>query len=63
MTAKKTAVTLLAELDDNASWSDVKNVIVSKYKKETGDATVDAISAIVLCVVFVTSCIFWVSLQ
>jgi hypothetical protein len=63
MSAKNTASTLLGNLDDSASWADVKNVILSEYKKETGDAKADAIAAIVLCAVFVASCVFWVSSQ
>ncbi len=63
MSAKNTASLLLNELDDNASWSDVKNVIVKEYKKETGDAKADSFAAVVLCAVFVTACIFWVSTQ
>ena len=31
--------------------------------KEEGDSMADAISAIVLIVVFVTACVFWVSSQ
>lgn len=60
---KSTASALVNSLDDNASWSDVKHIIMQEYKKETGDAKADAIAAIALCAVFVTTCIFWVSGQ
>lgn len=63
MSAKQTAHDLINRLDDNASWSDVKNSIMKVYKRETGDAKADAIAAIVLCAVFVTACVFWISSQ
>lgn len=63
MTAKQTATSLLSQLDDNASWVDVKETIMKQYKRETGDAKADAIAAVFLCLVFVTTCIFWVSSQ
>jgi len=63
MSAKQTATALINNLDDDASWSDVKDVLMSEYKKETGDATADAIAAVVICAVFVTACIFWLSGQ
>ena len=63
MSAKNTASVLLNGLEDNASWSDVKNVIMSEYNKETGDAKADAFSAIELCALFVTTSIFLVSIQ
>lgn len=63
MNAKKTAASLLDQLDDNASWGDVKNTIMKVYQRETGDAKADAIAALVLCAVFVTTCIFWISSQ
>ncbi len=63
MSAKQTATSLLNQLDDNASWSDVKNTITKVYKRETGDAKADAIAAVILCAVFVSTCIFWVSNQ
>lgn len=62
-TVKNTAAALVADLDDNASWSDVKNIIMSEYTKETGDAKADAIAAVVLCAAFVSTCVFWISLQ
>ncbi len=31
--------------------------------QEEGDSLADAVSAVVLIVVFVTACVFWVSLQ
>jgi len=63
MNAKQTASTLLDQLDENASWGEVKSTIMKVYKRETGDAKADAIAALVLCAVFVTVCIFWVSSQ
>ncbi len=63
MSAKSMATALVGNLEENASWADVKSVIMKEYKKETGDAKADAIAAIVLCVVFVASCVFWVSSQ
>lgn len=63
MDAKKTATSLINDLDDNANWADVKNTIMDVYKRETGDATADAIAALVIIGVFVSACIFWVSIQ
>jgi len=63
MNAKETAVHLVTALDANASWADIKHVIMKEYKKETGDATADAIAAAVLCTVFAISCILWISGQ
>lgn len=63
MTAKVVATSLVNNLDDNASWSEVKDVIMKEYKKETGDAKADSMAAIVLCVTFVAACVFWVSSQ
>ena len=63
MTAKQTASELLNQLDDNASWSDVKDTVMKVYKRETGDAKADAVAAVILCAVFVATCIFWVSSQ
>ncbi|ODS22596.1 hypothetical protein AB835_13370 [Candidatus Endobugula sertula] len=63
MSVKNTAATLVGALDDNATWVDVKNTIMNEYNKETGDAKADAIAAIVLCAVFVSTCIFWISSQ
>lgn len=63
MSAKNTASTLVGGLEDNASWADVKNVIMSEYKKETGDAKADSVAAVVLCLVFVAVSVFWVSSQ
>ncbi|MFT6389791.1 MAG: hypothetical protein ACJAUP_003184 [Cellvibrionaceae bacterium] len=63
MNAKQTAATLLDQLDDNASWGEVKGTIMTVYKRETGDAKADAIAALFLCAAFVTACIFWVSSQ
>ncbi len=60
---KSVASTLVGNLEENASWGDVKNVIMKEYKKETGDAKADAFAAIALCVVFVATCVFWVSSQ
>ena len=61
MSAKNTSADLINQLDDNASWSEVKNTIMKVYKRETGDARADSIAAIILCAVFVAGCIFWVS--
>ncbi|MGH1440255.1 MAG: hypothetical protein ACRBBR_09115 [Cellvibrionaceae bacterium] len=63
MNAKQTASSLLEQLDDNASWGDVKHTIMKVYKRETGDAKADAIAAIVLCAIFVTAAVFWISSQ
>ena len=63
MSAKQTAVNLVNNLDENADWADVKNVIMQEYKKETGDATADAIAAVVLCAIFAATCILWISGQ
>ena len=63
MNIKETAVNLVNSLDANANWIDVKNVIMKEYKKETGDATADAIAAVVLCAVFAATCILWISGQ
>lgn len=63
MSAKNTVSALLNDLEDNASWSEVKNAIMSEYNKETGDAKADAFSAIALSLLFVSTCIFWVSIQ
>lgn len=63
MSAKQTASSLIDQLDDNASWAEVKDTVMTIYKRETGDAKADAIAAVVLIAVFVTSCIFWVSGQ
>ena len=63
MSAKETAVNLVNNLDTNANWADVKNVIMKEYKKETGDATADAIAAVVICAVFAVTCILWISGQ
>jgi len=63
MSAKQTASTLLDQLDDNASWGDVKQTIMKVYKRETGDAKADAVAAMVLCAVFVSACVFWISSQ
>lgn len=63
MTAKVVASSLVDNLDDNASWTDVKDVIMKEYKKETGDAKADSLAAIVLCIAFVATCVFWVSSQ
>ena len=63
MNVKETAVNLVNNLDANANWIDVKNVIMREYKKETGDATADAIAAVVLCAVFASTCILWISGQ
>ena len=62
MTAKQTATTLLNELDDSTSWSKVKDTIMKEYKRETWDAKVDALAAVLICG-FVSACIFWVSSQ
>ncbi len=61
LSAKETASTLVNDLDDNASWGDVKDTIMAEYKKETGDAKADAIAAVVLCLAFVATAILWVS--
>jgi diacylglycerol kinase len=63
MSAKQTASNLLNELDENASWGDVKDTIMKEYKRETGDAKADAMAAVLLCAVFVCTCVFWVSSQ
>ena len=63
MSAKETAVNLVNNLDENADWAEVKNVIMQEYKKETGDATADAIAAVVLCAIFAATCILWISGQ
>lgn len=63
MSAKQTATSLLNQLDDNASWEEIKNTIVGVYKRETGDAKADAIAVVVLTAVFVTVCITWISSQ
>jgi hypothetical protein len=63
MSAKQTASSLLDQLDDNASWCDVKHTIMKVYKRETGDAKADAIAALILSSVFVATCIFWISSQ
>ena len=63
MSIKQTAVSLVNKLDANANWADVKNTIMKEYKKETGDATADAIAAVVLCSVFAATCILWISGQ
>ncbi|MEO0444352.1 MAG: hypothetical protein AAFZ92_11555 [Pseudomonadota bacterium] len=63
MNAKQTAADLVNQLDDNATWGDVKNTIMKVYKRETGDAKADAIAAVALCAIFVTACIFWISSQ
>ncbi len=63
MSAKDTASTLVGSLDDNASWADVKTVIMKEYQRETGDAKADSIAAVVLCLVFVAVSVFWVSSQ
>ena len=63
MSAKQTAVNLVNNLDENADWAEVKNVIMQEYKKETGDATADAIAAVVLCAIFAATCILWISGQ
>lgn len=63
MSAKETAQSLIEKLDDNADWTDVKDAIMPSYQRETGDAKADAIAAVALILVFVTTCIFWVSIQ
>ena len=63
MSAKQTTSTLVNQLDDNASWEEVKNTVIKAYKRETGDAKADAMAAIILCAIFVSTCIFWVSSQ
>jgi hypothetical protein len=63
MSAKQTATALINNLADDASWGDVKDVLMHEYKKETGDAKADAIAAIIICMVFVTVCVFWISGQ
>jgi len=63
MSAKQTATALINNLADDASWGDVKDVLMHEYKKETGDAKADAIAAIIICVVFVTASVFWISGQ
>jgi hypothetical protein len=63
MSAKQTATALINNLADDASWSDVKDVLMGEYKKETGDAKADAVAAVIICSVFVTACVFWISGQ
>ncbi|MGH1486354.1 MAG: hypothetical protein ACRBCI_09030 [Cellvibrionaceae bacterium] len=63
MSAKETTSTLVNQLDDNASWGEVKDTIMKAYKRETGDAKADAVAAVILCAIFVSACIFWVSSQ
>jgi len=63
ISAKNAASSLVNNLDDNATWTDVKNTVMSEYKKETGDAKADSLAAIVLCAIFVAVSIFWVSSQ
>lgn len=63
MSAKQTATSLLNQLDDNANWEDVKDTIMSVYKRETGDAKADAIAAVVITSVFVVACITWIGSQ
>jgi hypothetical protein len=63
MSAKQTASSLLNQLDDNASWEEIKSTIMKVYKRETGDAKADAIAAVALCAIFVTTCVYWVSSQ
>ena len=63
MNVKETALGLINDLDKNADWTDVKDVVMREYKKETGDATADAIAAVVLCAVFAATCILWISGQ
>ncbi|MCH2038576.1 MAG: hypothetical protein MK137_08305 [Rickettsiales bacterium] len=63
MSAKETTSALVNQLDDNASWADVKNTVMKAYRRETGDAKADAMAAVVLCAIFVCACIFWVSSQ
>ncbi len=63
MSAKQAAENVLNQLDDNASWGDVKNSIMTIYKRETGDAKADAIAAVILCAIFVTTCVYWISSQ
>ena len=63
MSAKQTATALINNLADDANWGEVKDALMNEYKKETGDAKVDAIAAVVICTVFVTACIFWISGQ
>jgi hypothetical protein len=63
MSAKQTATALINNLDENASWGEVKDALMHEYKKETGDAKADAVAAIVICAVFVTACLFWISGQ
>ncbi|MFT5117762.1 MAG: hypothetical protein ACI9NY_001295 [Kiritimatiellia bacterium] len=63
MSAKNTASTLVGGLEDNASWGDVKDVIMKEYKKETGDSTADSFAAVAICIVFVAACVFWVNSQ
>lgn len=61
LSAKETASTLVSNLDDNASWGDVKNTVMAEYKRETGDAKADSLAAVVLCLAFVVSAVLWVS--
>jgi hypothetical protein len=63
MNAKENAIKLVNNLDANANWADVKEVVMNEYKKETDDSTADAIAAVILCVVFAASCILWISGQ
>ncbi len=63
MSAKQTASSLIGQLDDNASWGDVMGTIAAEYKRETGDAKADAVAAVALCAIFVTTCILWVGGQ
>jgi diacylglycerol kinase len=63
MSAKQTASDLLNQLDDNASWGEVKDTIMGEYKRETGDAKADALAAVIIAAVFVCACVFWISSQ
>ncbi|MFT6221095.1 MAG: hypothetical protein ACJA0C_000495 [Candidatus Endobugula sp.] len=63
MSAKQTATALINNLADDANWGEVKDALMHEYKKETGDAKADAVAAVIICTVFVTACIFWISGQ
>lgn len=61
--AKQTAASLLQQMDDNASWDEVKDTIMQEYKRETGDAKADAMAAVIISAAFVAAAIFWISNQ